>query len=192
MGIQYLSSAPDSPQKITITGALSENDKLVAVLWTTLDETVLAQSAPVTVGKAPEKEPPAAYLLDQKVTAGMTKVAATMKFDSSVRSADYKLYQFEGETLDPETAQVLYSGSLYRSATNQDLYVGAGKLKSGSKLQLVLTAGGQTAQSNIITVQPSPDWGTPYAAFSVSAVKSDAGVRHGVGGLLGRISDHGR
>ena len=174
VGIQYLSSAPDSPQKITITGALSENDKLVAVLWTTLDETVLAQSAPVTVGKAPEKEPPAAYLLDQKVTAGMTKVAATMKFDSSVRSADYKLYQFEGETLDPETAQVLYSGSLYRSATNQDLYVGAGKLKSGSKLQLVLTAGGQTAQSNIITVQPSPDWGTPYAAFSVSAVKSDA------------------
>lgn len=33
VGIQYLSSAPDSPQKITITGALSENDKLVAVLW---------------------------------------------------------------------------------------------------------------------------------------------------------------
>ena len=174
VGIKYLASAPGSSQRIDIDGTLAENDHLVAVLWTKLDETMLAQSAPVTVGKAPEKEPPAAYLLDQKVTAGMTKVAATMKFDSSVRSADYKLYQFEGETLDPETAQVLYSGSLYRSATNQDLYVGAGKLKSGSKLQLVLTAGGQTAQSNIITVQPSPDWGTPYAAFSVSAVKSDA------------------
>lgn len=174
VGIKYLSSAPSSSQKIDIDGTLTENDKLVAVLWTKLDETVLAQSAPVTVVKAPEKEAPAAYLLDQKVTAGMTKVAATMKFDSSVRSADYKLYQFESETLDSETAQVLCSGSLYRSATNQDLYVGAGKLKSGSKLQLMLTAGGQTAQSNIIPVQPSPDWGTPYAAFSVSAVKSDA------------------
>ena len=174
VGIKYLASAPASSQRIDIDGTLAENDHLVAVLWTKLDETVLARSASVTVGKAPEKEAPATYLLDQKVTAGMTKVTATMKFDSSIRSADYKLYQFEGETLDTTTAQVLCSGSLYRSATNKDLYVGAGNLKSGSKLQLVLTAGGQTAQSNIITVQPSPDWGKPYAAFSVSAVKSDA------------------
>ena len=175
VGIKYLASAPGSSQRIDMNGTLTENDHLVAVLWTKLDETVLARSAPVTVGKAPEKEAPAAYLLDQKVTAGMTKVTATMKFDSSIRSADYKLYQFEGETLEPETAQVLCSGSLYRSATTQELYVGAGKLKSGSKLQLVLTAGNAAAQSNIITVQPSPDWGNPYAAFSVSAVKSDAG-----------------
>ena len=44
----------------------------------------------------------------------------------------------------------------------------------GSNLQLVLTADGQEARSNVMTVQPSPDWGDPYGAFDVSAVKEDA------------------
>lgn len=97
-----------------------------------------------------------------------------MRFDSSISSADYKLYQFTGDTLDTETATVLTYGSLYKSQTNYTLYMGIGRLKAGSHLQLVLTAGGEEARSAVLTVEPSPNWGTPYAAFSVSAVKSDA------------------
>ena len=175
VGIQHLASASSSSQKIKLTKTLQENDKLIAVLWSgSLGNTVLAQSAPVTVAKAPEKEKPVAYLLTQKVTAGMTEVSASLRFDSSISSAGYKLYQFTGDTLDPSTAEVLNSGSLYRTTTNQTIYLGIGKLKAGSKLQLVLTAGGEEARSNVITVEPSPDWGTPYTAFSVSAVKSNA------------------
>ena len=61
-----------------------------------------------------------------------------MRFDSSIKYAEYKLYQFDGDTLNAETAEVLVSGGLYRSQTNQTLYVGVGRLKVGSKLQLVL------------------------------------------------------
>lgn len=175
VGIKYLTSASSSSRKIELTKTLQEDDKLIAVLWSGgLGNTVLAQSAPVTVAKAPEKEKPVAYLLTQKVTAGMTKVSASLRFDSSISSAGYKLYQFTGDTLDPSTAEVLNSGSLYRTTTNQTIYLGIGKLKAGSKLQLVLTAGGEEARSNVITVEPSPNWGTPYTAFSVSAVKSNA------------------
>lgn len=39
---------------------------------------------------------------------------------------------------------------------------------------MILTADGQEAESNVITVEPSPDWGQPYAAFDVAAVKADA------------------
>lgn len=154
------------------SGSLSAGKKVVGYLL--LSGELQAQSQPVTVAKAPEKEKPVAYLLTQKVTAGMTKVSASLRFDSSISSAGYKLYQFTGDTLDPSTAEVLNSGSLYRTTTNQTIYLGIGKLKAGSKLQLVLTAGGEEARSNVITVEPSPDWGTPYTAFSVSAVKSNA------------------
>lgn len=174
-GIQYLASAPSSSQKVTLTRALTEGEKLIAVLWSGgLGKTILAQSQPVMAAKAPEKEKPGAYLLTQKVTAGMTNLTASMRFDSSIKYAEYKLYQFDGDTLNAETAEVVVSGGLYRSQTNQTLYVGVGRLKVGSKLQLVLTAGGEEARSAVLVVQPSPDWGTPYAAFSVSAVKSDA------------------
>ncbi len=175
VGIKYLASAPSSSQKVDITGTLTAGDNLIAVLWSgSLSGTVLAQSTPVTVAAAPEKEAPAAYILTQRVTAGMTRLTASLRFDSSINSADYKLYQFTGDTLDTETAQLLSYGSLYRSTTNQTISLGIGRLQAGSKLQLVLTAGGAEARSNVITVEPSPDWGTPYAAFSVSGVKRDS------------------
>ena len=41
-------------------------------------------------------------------------------------------------------------------------------------MQMILTADGQDAESNVMTVEPSPDWGQPYAAFDVAAVKADA------------------
>ena len=173
-GITYLSSAPSGSQNVKLTKTLAEGDKLIAVLWSSLGETVLAQSQPVTVAKAPEKEKPSVYLLTQKVTAGMTHVNATMRFDKSVSSASYTLYQFDGDTLDTQTATKLASGTLYTSQTNYSIRIGIGLLKAGSNLQLVLNAGGEEARSVVIKVDPSPDWGTPYAAFSVSAVKSDA------------------
>lgn len=166
-------SSSSNSQKITFgSEKLTAGEKLIAVLELSNGSTV--QSEARTIQAAPEKEKPVATILTQKVTAGMTTLYANLRFDSRIHTADYKLYQFEGNTLDLSTATLLVSGSLYNSQTKQSLYMGTGKLKTGSKLQLVLTAGGEEARSNVITVEPSPDWGTPYTAFSVSAVKSNA------------------
>ena len=162
-----------SSQRVTFgAGKLHAGDKLIGKLILSNGTTALS---PVrTIEAAPEKDKPIAYILDSKLTAGMTRIKANLMFDSSL-TADYAVYQFEGKELNTATATRLASGTLYKSATNQGIYVGIGKFKVGAKVQIVLTdSGNNTIQSNILTVEPSPDWGTPYAAFDVSAVKADA------------------
>ena len=163
----------ENSQKISFgSGKLTAGKKLIAVLE--LSDGTSVTSAAKTIQAAPEKAKPKAQILDKEITAGDTKLTASMTFDKSVNSASYKLYQYEGETLDPDKAEVLSSGSLYTSDASRTIYLGQGRIKVGSNLQLVLTADGQEARSNVVTVQPSPDWGDPYGAFDVSAVKEDA------------------
>ena len=163
----------ENSQKISFgSGKLTAGKKLIAVLE--LSDGTSVTSAAKNIQAAPEKAKPKAQILDKEITAGDTKLKASMTFDKSVSSATYKLYQYEGDTLDPDKAEVLSSGSLYSSDTSRTIYLGQGRIKVGSSLQLVLTADGQEARSNVVTVQPSPDWGDPYGAFDVSAVKEDA------------------
>ena len=166
-------SSSSSSQKITFgSGKLTAGQKLIAVL--TLSDGTSVNSTAKTVQAAPEKIKPAVQLVTKKVTAGMTKLYAAMTIDSSVNNASYTIYQFTGDTLDISTATVLSSGTLYRSQSKETVPLGRGKLIPGAKLQIVLTADGVEARSDVLTVEPSPDWGTPYAAFNVSAVKVDA------------------
>ena len=166
-------SSSSSSQKITFgSGKLTAGQKLIAVL--TLSDGTSVNSTAKTVQAAPEKIKPAVQLVTKKVTAGMTKLYAAMTIDSSVNNASYTIYQFTGDTLDISTATVLSSGTLYRSQSKETVPLGRGKLIPGAKLQIVLTADGVEARSDVLTVEPSPDWGTPYAAFNVSAVKANA------------------
>ena len=166
-------SSSSSSQKITFgSGKLTAGQKLIAVL--TLSDGTSVNSTAKTVQAAPEKIKPAVQLVTKKVTAGMTKLYAAMTIDSSVNNASYTIYQFTGNTLDVSNATVLSSGTLYRSQSKETVPLGRGKLIPGAKLQIVLTADGVEARSDVLTVEPSPDWGTPYAAFNVSAVKANA------------------
>ena len=166
-------SSSSSSQKISFgSGKLTAGQKLIAVL--TLSDGTSVNSTAKTVQAAPEKIKPAVQLVTKKVTAGMTKLYAAMTIDSSVNNASYTIYQFTGDTLDVSTATALSSGTLYRSQSKETVPLGRGKLIPGAKLQIVLTADGVEARSDVLTVEPSPDWGTPYAAFNVSAVKTDA------------------
>ena len=166
-------SSSSSSQKISFgSGKLTAGQKLIAVL--TLSDGTSVNSTAKTVQAAPEKIKPAVQLVTKKVTAGMTKLYAAMTIDSSVNNASYTIYQFTGDTLDISTATVLSSGTLYRSQSKETVPLGRGKLIPGAKLQIVLTADGVEARSDVLTVEPSPDWGTPYAAFNVSVVKADA------------------
>ena len=166
-------SSSSSSQKISFgSGKLTAGQKLIAVL--TLSDGTSVNSTAKTVQAALEKIKPAVQLVTKKVTAGMTKLYAAMTIDSSVNNASYTIYQFTGDTLDISTATALSSGTLYRSQSKETVPLGRGKLIPGAKLQIVLTADGVEARSDVLTVEPSPDWGTPYAAFNVSAVKADA------------------
>ena len=166
-------SSSSSSQKISFgSGKLTAGQKLIAVL--ALSDGTSVNSTAKTVQAAPEKIKPAVQLVTKKVTAGMTKLYAAMTIDSSVNNASYTIYQFTGDTLDISTATALSSGTLYRSQSKETVPLGRGKLIPGAKLQIVLTADGVEARSDVLTVEPSPDWGTPYAAFNVSAVKADA------------------
>ena len=166
-------SSSSSSQKISFgSGKLTAGQKLIAVL--ALSDGNSVNSTAKTVQAAPEKIKPAVQFVTKKVTAGMTKLYAAMTIDSSVNNASYTIYQFTGDTLDISTATALSSGTLYRSQSKETVPLGRGKLIPGAKLQIVLTADGVEARSDVLTVEPSPDWGTPYAAFNVSAVKADA------------------
>lgn len=96
----------------------------------------------MTVQAVPEKQKPAAHILDSQITEGDTYMKVSLTFDPGAEQASYKLYQFTGETLDQNTDMVINEGSLYRSETNKSLYLGTGKLKAGAKLQVVLTVDG--------------------------------------------------
>lgn len=166
-------SSSSNSQKITFgSRKLTAGEKLIAVL--TLSDSTSVNSTAKTVQAAPEKIKPAVQFVTKKVTAGMTKLYASMTIDSSVNNASYTIYQFTGDTLDVSTATALSSGTLYRSQSKETVPLGRGKLIPGAKLQIVLTADGVEARSDVLTVEQSPNWGTPYAAFNVSAVKTDA------------------
>ena len=163
----------ENSQRATFgNGKLKAGEYLIAVL-TLSDGTSVASNAKV-IDPEPEKVKPTVEITSAKVTAGMTRVQATADFDSSISQASFKLYQFIGDELDVDTDQVISSGSVYYSGRKSIGFYCKGKLTVGAKLQLVMTAGEEEVRSNIAWVQPSPDWGTPYAAFEVSAVKSNA------------------
>ncbi len=167
-----IQSSKDS-QKISFgAGKLTAGNRLTAVLE--LSDGTSVSSSPALIQAAPQPQQPQVTITDKAVTAGDTSVQASFTFDRDAESASYMLYQFAGSSLDTETAQVLNEGNIYRSETGRTIYVGSGKLTAGSNLQIVFTVDGQEAFSNIVPVDPSPDWGTPYAAFDVSAVKTDA------------------
>ena len=166
-------SSKDSSQKISFgAGKLEAGKNLTAELELSDGTEVVSNS--VVISAIPEKVKPQAKILTEKVTAGITHIQASMMIDSDTKDASYVLYQFTGDAFDTDTATALTSGKIYKSTSNQTLYFGANKLKEGAKLLLVLTADGVEGRSDEVTIQPSPDWGTPYAAFDVSAVSADA------------------
>ena len=163
--------ASENSQKVSFgSGKLTAGKNLAAVLYLS-DNTFVVSQAKV-IQAVPEKKAPSVQFTSAKVTPGMNMITAKADFDSSESSADYVVYQFTGETLDKDTAEVLYQGITTYYGRNSLTIHCREKLKEGAKLQIVLTAGEKEAVSNVLEVQPAPDWGTPYAAFEVSAVKS--------------------
>ena len=135
--------------------------------------TVTCVSQPCSVAAAPQKQQPVAVITSPKITAGMTTVKASLTFDSADEGA-YTLYRLGPDEADLSQATALSSGTLYRSDAAKSIYLGPGKLAAGDRLQVVLTAGGKESRSSVVTVEASPDWGTPTVTFGNAAVTTDA------------------
>lgn len=158
-------------QRVTFgSNKLTAGDKIIAVL--TVDDKEVV-SIPKIIQVTPQKPEPTIVINDKKITEGDTKVIYSINMDRSIDYVTYKLYQFTGETVNPETDKVLGEGRAANSVNRYSIGVG-GKLKVGSKLQFVMEAEGKTYYSNIVTVEPSPDWGTPTIAFNTNAVYTNA------------------
>lgn len=163
----------ENGQKISFgSSKLSAGQKLIATL--NLSDGTTANSVPVTIQAVPEKQHPTAFIKDKTITAGDTYLKAALTFDSSAAYASYTLYKFTESELNPSTATALATGNLYRSNTDVSIYLGQGRIQPDDKLQIRFTVDNETVDSNIVTVEPSPDWGIPTAAFGVSSVKANA------------------
>ena len=163
----------ENSQKITFgSGKLTAGQKLIAVL--TLSDKTSVQSGAKVIQKVPEKVKPSITITDKAVTAGDTHITASAVMDRSVSNGTYVLYQFDGETLNPDKDEVLSTGKIYRNTSSQMIGGLLNKLRAGSKLQIAFTVEGVTCYSNILTIEPSPDWGTPSIALDVNSVFSDA------------------
>lgn len=176
LGSVYSVTAANS---VTVNpGVLKSGRKVVAFLLN--NGTVVAQSTPVVVsaGAPIELATPTAVLNPTTgITAGQTRATANITFDKRAEKIVAKLYQFNGETLDEETAELLSTND-YIWKPGEITMGCRNKLKAGSKLQLVIDTDGVKGYSNIIDVLPSPDWGTPSVEFNVTAVKeSDKTVK---------------
>ncbi|MDO4868875.1 MAG: DUF3783 domain-containing protein [Bacillota bacterium] len=159
----------------TINHTLTNVDKLsagrVVVAFILNGGEAIAVSEPVAVVQG-AYEMPTIAITDREITAGDAKMNFRATFDKALSSALYTVYLYEGESFDAESATVLAEGSMTISG-EKAVYV-YNRIKAGDSLIVVLTAGGETVQSEPIVVQPSPNWQEPEASFTVDKITDNA------------------
>ncbi len=174
--VKPVNSSEYSQKATFASGSLVAGCALVAQLSLSNGDVVTSPAAEINA--APEKQKPYARIINDKVSAGMTGVTASLSFDPSISQATYKLFRFaEGEEIDANNSVALASGTIYRTTYSQSIYIGPGKMSAGDRLVIELEAGGVKTLSEPVEVQPSPDWGEPYVVFAqAAAAPSDRSV----------------
>lgn len=171
-----VAAAADVQLTLKPDAALKAGDRMVVFVLS--GGQTVGQSAPVVIAASGPVTPPAqkvtVTITDKVITKGDTKLNASASWDRELAdSARYALYQFTGEALNKDTASKLADGSVNRSYPHMIINV-RDQLVVGANLQLVLTVGGNEYRSNILTVSPSPDWGTPAIALNAAAISAEA------------------
>lgn len=164
--------------KITFTNDLTAGDKIVAVLTLTGGESeVVKISDAKTIQAPPQIIEPSAYIREEHVSEGDTKMETYLNFERSYYdSVSYVLYNYTGEELDESTAKIAAENSIYSPGqTTMGFRESVRPLKAGSKLMIKLTlvknGVSKVVYSNVKTVEAAPDWATPTVSIDVAAVK---------------------
>lgn len=164
--------------KITFTNDLTAGDKIVAVLTLTGGESeVVKISDAKTIQAPPQITEPSAYIREEHVSEGDTKMETYLNFERNYYdSVSYVLYNYTGEELDESTAKIAAESRIYSpGVTNMGFRESVKPLKAGSKLVIKLTlvknGVSKVVYSNVKTVEAAPGWATPAVSIDVAAVR---------------------
>lgn len=164
--------------KITFTNDLTAGDKIVAVLTLTGGESeVVKISDAKTIQAPPQIIEPSAYIREEHVSEGDTKMETYLNFERNYYdSVSYVLYNYTGEELDESTAKIAAESRIYSPGqTTMGFRESVRPLKAGSKLMIKLTlvknGVSKVVYSNAKTVEAAPDWATPTVSIDVAAVR---------------------
>lgn len=164
--------------KITFTNDLTAGDKIVAVLTLTGGESeVVKISDAKTIQAPPQITEPSAYIREEHVSEGDTKMETYLNFERNYYdSVSYVLYNYTGEELDESKAKIAAESSIYSpGVTTMGFRESVKPLKAGSKLMIKLTlvknGVSKVVYSNAKTVEAAPDWATPTVSIDVAAVR---------------------
>ncbi len=164
--------------KITFTNDLTAGDKIVAVLTLTGGESeVVKISDAKTIQAPPQITEPSAYIREEHVSEGDTKMETYLNFERNYYdSVSYVLYNYTGEELDESTAKIAAERRIYNPGqTTMGFRESVKPLKAGSKLMIKLTlvknGVSKVVYSNAKTVEAAPDWATPTVSIDVAAVR---------------------
>lgn len=164
--------------KITFTNDLTAGDKIVAVLTLTGGESeVVKISDAKTIQVPPQIIEPSAYIREEHVSEGDTKMETYLNFERYYYdSVSYVLYNYTGEELDESKAKIAAESRIYSpGVTNMGFRESVRPLKAGSKLMIKLTlvknGVSKVVYSNAKTVEAAPDWATPTVSIDVAAVR---------------------
>lgn len=164
--------------KITFTNDLTAGDKIVAVLTLTGGESkVVKISDAKTIQVPPQIKEPSAYIREEHVSEGDTKMETYLNFERNYYdSVSYVLYNYTGEELDESKAKIAAESRIYSpGVTNMGFRESVRPLKAGSKLMIKLTlvknGVSKVVYSNAKTVEAAPDWATPTVSIDVAAVR---------------------
>ena len=164
--------------KITFTNDLTAGDKIVAVLTLTGGESeVVKISDAKTIQAPPQITEPSAYIREEHVSEGDTKMETYLNFERNYYdSVSYVLYNYIGEELDESTAKIAAESRIYSpGVTNMGFRESVKPLKAGSKLVIKLTlvknGVSKVVYSNAKTVEAAPGWATPAVSIDVAAVR---------------------
>lgn len=164
--------------KITFTNDLTAGDKIVAVLTLTGGESkVVKISDAKTIQVPPQIKEPSAYIREEHVSEGDTKMETYLNFERNYYdSVSYVLYNYTGEELDESKAKIAAENSIYNPGqTTMGFRESVRPLKAGSKLMIKLTlvknGVSKVVYSNAKTVEAAPDWATPTVSIDVAAVR---------------------
>lgn len=164
--------------KITFTNDLTAGDKIVAVLTLPGGESeVVKISDAKTIQAPPQIIEPSAYIREEHVSEGDTKMETYLNFERNYYdSVSYVLYNYTGEELDESKAKIAAESSIYSpGVTTMGFRESVKPLKAGSKLMIKLTlvknGVSKVVYSNAKTVEAAPDWATPTVSIDVAAVR---------------------
>ena len=157
---------------VSISGL--KRNYIVAFLATDYGNTIYAVSEPMAVTHDAVAPTASIKPADVMFTEGDLYLTLSWSADKYAKNASYGIYQYEGETFDAATAEMISTGRISTSLSNSGTFDVSlsGTLRAGCKVCAVVKADELSATSNSLVVGEKPAWAveTPSVSFGQSSI----------------------